>query len=81
MVGLGSVNRQLAEETVRLFVRPGGEEEFIGIAGIASIAKGQSPETVYYDRIAVGVLAKLTEKAAVGNIKGVDLTVAKVADQ
>ena len=79
MAGSGSGNRQLAEETVLFVVRPGGEEEFIGIAGITPITESQCPETVNLDGIAVAVL-ELTEEVA-ASVKSIDPTVAKVTDQ
>ncbi|MFO1430218.1 MAG: hypothetical protein U1F76_08770 [Candidatus Competibacteraceae bacterium] len=63
-----SLRFQLAEETILFVVNPGSKEEFVGFAGITSITKGQCPETIDLDGIAVAIL-KLAEGSAGAGIK------------
>jgi len=84
MLGRGLASKLVrlegAEQTVRLIVKPCGEEQGVRAAGQTSIPERQSPQAVNRNRIAISV-SELVAEDTTDRIKGIDPPVAEIADQ
>ena len=84
MLGRGLASKLVrlegAEQTVRLIVKPCGEEQDVRAAGQTSIPERQSPQAVNRNRIAISV-SELVAEDTTDRIKGIDPPVAEIADQ
>src|SRR5207248_5423951 len=78
-----SAGRDLAEETVALAVRPGGEEQRARRPVVPALAELERPETVDRQRLAAcaSELCAVLEVAVAELGVDVDLPVAEVADE
>src|ERR1700726_2714408 len=69
----------LAEQAMRLAIRPGGEEELVCLGGVP-VAEAEAPEPIDNDRPAVR-LPQLAQLPARGWTVDVDVSIPEVADE
>ena len=71
---------QYADQPVRLFVGTRGEVEPIRTARAAVVARGQRPEAIDGNRVAVDI-EQLADEGVRGEVEDVDAAIAEIADE